>query len=162
MLALDVTDEGSLNSAVRTIEDAYGGVSVLINNAGYGEMGPLEEVPIEAFRRELETNVVGLLRLTQLVIPTMRRRGYGRIVNMSSMGGLMSLPGGGAYYASKYALEGLSDSLRAEVAPFGIDVIVIEPGLVTSGFNATARQSSALAPYGGPYEGLKEALRCGP
>ncbi len=78
---------------------------------------------------------------------------------MSSMGGRMSLPGGGGYYASKYALEGLSDALRAEVAPFGIDVIVIEPGLVTSGFNATAQQSAALAPNGGPYEGLKQALR---
>ena len=158
-LGLDVTDEGSVTSAVHTIEETYGSVSVLVNNAGYGEMGPLEELPIDAFRRELETNLIGLLRLTQLVLPTMRQRGYGRIVNMSGMGGLMSLPGGGAYYASKYALEGLSDALRAEVAPFGIEVIVIEPGLVTSGFNATARESSALAQNGGPYDGLKQALK---
>ena len=157
-LALDVTDEHSLTSAVGTIEETYGGASVLVNNAGYGEMGPLEEVPIEAFRRELETNLVGLLRLCQLVLPGMRQRGYGRIVNMSSMGGLMALPGGGAYYASKFALEGLSDALRAEVAPFGIDVIVIEPGLVTSSFNTRARQSPALALNGGSYDSLKRAL----
>ncbi len=138
-LALDVTDEGALTAAVRTVEQAHGGVAVLINNAGYGEMGPLEEVPIAALRRQFETNVVGAARLCQLVLPGMRRRGYGRIVNVSTMGGVMAMLGGGAYYASKHALEALSDALRAEVAPFGIAVVVIQPGLVWSGFNATAR-----------------------
>src|SRR5919198_3792022 len=157
-LALDVTDEGSMTRAVRAVEEAHGGIAALINNAGYGEMGPLEEVPIAAFRRQLETNVVGALRLCQLVLPGMRTRGYGRIVNVSTMGGVMAMLGGGAYYASKHALEALSDALRAEVAPFGVDVIVIEPGLVWSGFNATARASAALAPNGGPYDDLKRAL----
>ena len=157
-LALDVTDEGSMTRAVRAVEETYGGIAALINNAGYGEMGPLEEVPIAAFRRQLETNVVGALRLCQLMLPGMRRQGYGRIVNVSTMGGVMAMLGGGAYYASKHALEALSDALRAEVAPFGIDVVVIQPGLVWSGFNATARASAALVPNGGPYDALKHAL----
>jgi NAD(P)-dependent dehydrogenase (short-subunit alcohol dehydrogenase family) len=157
-LALDVTDEASMQRAVDAAHAAFGGVSILVNNAGYGETGPLEEIPLAAIRRQFETNVFGLLRLCQLVLPGMRERRYGRIVNVSTMGGVITMLGGGAYYASKHAVESLSDALRAEVAPFGVDVIVIRPGLVWSHFNAAARASVGLIPRGNSYDELKRAL----
>jgi NAD(P)-dependent dehydrogenase (short-subunit alcohol dehydrogenase family) len=156
-LALDVTDEDSMVNAVREAASLPGGIFALVNNAGYAEIGPLEELAIEDVRRQFETNVIGTLRMCQLVLPGMRRRGRGRIINVSTMGGLLAMQGGG-YYASKHALEALSDSLRAEVAPFGIEVVVIEPGLVWSRFNERARQSKALVSGGGPYDELKRAL----
>lgn len=125
---------------------------------GMARWGHSKRYPIDALRRQFETNVVGALRLCQLVLPGMRRRGYGRIVNVSTMGGVMSMLGGGAYYASKHALEALSDALRAEVAPSGAAVVVIQTGPVWSGFNGAARASAALAPNGGPYDALKHAL----
>ncbi len=137
-LALDVCDEASMRAAVNEVEHAEGAVGVLINNAGYAQEGPVEEVPLDAVRRQFETNVFGLARMTQLVLPAMRRQGWGRIVNMSSMGGRMTLPGGGYYHATKYAVESLSDALRFEVRPFGIDVIVIEPGAIRTRFGDTA------------------------
>ena len=137
-LPLDVCDEASARAAVDTIERAHGAVGVLINNAGYGSEGPVEEVPMSEVRRQFETNVFGLLRLCQLVLPGMRRQGWGKIVNLSSMGGRMTLPGGGIYHATKYAIEALSDALRFEVRGFGIDVIVIEPGAIKTEFGPTA------------------------
>jgi NAD(P)-dependent dehydrogenase (short-subunit alcohol dehydrogenase family) len=150
-LTLDVTDEDQCVGVVRTIEIERGAVDVLVNNAGYAEYGPVEEIPLERWRREFETNLFGVVRLTQLVLPGMRQRGRGRIVNMSSMGGRMAFPLGGPYHGSKFALEAVSDVLRIEVAPFGIDVVLIEPGLVDTGYADTASSGlhdAAEGPYG--------------
>jgi len=133
-LALDVTSEESRRAAVGEIESRHGAVGVLVNNAGYSQSGALETLPLAAFRDQLETNVVGLLGLCQLVLPAMRARRRGTIVNISSMGGRLTFPGGGAYHASKYALEALSDVLRFEVGGQGVDVVLVEPGLIRSGF----------------------------
>jgi NAD(P)-dependent dehydrogenase (short-subunit alcohol dehydrogenase family) len=137
-IALDVTDEASMTRAVREIEQRHGAVSVLINNAGYAQGGAIEAVPIDRVRRQFETNVFGMIRLTQLVLPKMRAQRSGRIVNLSSMGGKLVFPGAGYYHATKYAVEALSDALRFEVRGFGIQVIVIEPGLIKSGFGDAA------------------------
>ena len=147
-LALDVTDEQSMTTAVATVEADAGPVAVLINNAGYGLYGPVEQLPMAEIRRQFETNFFGLVRLTQLVLPGMRRRRRGRILNVSSMGGRITLPGGAFYHASKYAVEALSDALRMEVAQFGIDVVLIEPGPVKTPWNdvAAGSLSSAAAP----------------
>lgn len=155
VLALDVTDESSVTAAVGEIERTAGSVGVLVNNAGYGEYGPVEEVPIDAVRRQFETNVFGLLRLTQLVLPGMRARGSGRVVNVSSMGGRMTLPGGGVYHASKYAVEALSDALRFETRGFGIAVTLVEPGPVHTGFGAYA---TAAPEGGGPYAHFRRGV----
>jgi NAD(P)-dependent dehydrogenase (short-subunit alcohol dehydrogenase family) len=133
-LALDVADEESREAAVREVEARHGAVGVLVNNAGYSQSGALETLPIDLLRAQLETNVVGLLRMCQLVLPAMRARRQGVIVNIGSMGGRLAFPGGGAYHASKYAVEALSDVLRFEVAGFGVDVVLIEPGLIRTGF----------------------------
>ncbi|HEX7291069.1 MAG TPA: oxidoreductase [Conexibacter sp.] len=137
-LALDVTDEQSMISAVRTIEQTHGAVGVLINNAGYSQSGAIETVPLDAARRQFETNVFGLARLTQLVLPQMRDQRWGKIVNLGSMGGKLVFPGGGWYHATKHALEAISDALRFEVRGFGIDVILLEPGLITTEFGNAA------------------------
>jgi NAD(P)-dependent dehydrogenase (short-subunit alcohol dehydrogenase family) len=142
-LALDVTDEDSMRAAVRAVEQAEGAVGVLVNNAGFSQSGAIETVAIDAVRRQFETNVVGPVRLTQLVLPEMRAQRWGRIVNVSSMGGRLTFPGGGCYHASKYALEAISDALRFEVRGFGVEVIVLEPGLITTEFGAAATASMA-------------------
>ena len=129
-------------AAVAAVE---GGVGVLINNAGYSQSGALETLSMDSVRRQFETNVFGLLRLTQLVLPGMRAAGAGKIVNVSSMGGRLTFPGGGAYHATKYAVEAMSDALRMEVRRFGIDVICIEPGLIRTEFGATAAGGVASA-----------------
>jgi NAD(P)-dependent dehydrogenase (short-subunit alcohol dehydrogenase family) len=140
-LALDVTDEESMRRAIATVEAAEGAVGVLVNNAGYSQSGAIEDLPLDRIRRQFETNVFGPIRLTQLVLPGMRRQRWGKIVNLSSMGGKLTFPGGGAYHATKHALEALSDALRFEVAGFGIDVIVIEPGLILTSFGEAAVES---------------------
>jgi NAD(P)-dependent dehydrogenase (short-subunit alcohol dehydrogenase family) len=137
-LALDVTDEASMAAAVQAIETTHGAVDVLVNNAGYSQSGAVEAVPLDRVRAQFETNVFGLLRLTQLVLPAMRRRRQGTIVNLSSMGGKLVFPGGGIYHATKYAIEALSDALRFEVAGFGIRVVLVEPGLIRTGFSDAA------------------------
>jgi NAD(P)-dependent dehydrogenase (short-subunit alcohol dehydrogenase family) len=142
-LALDVTDEQSMAVAVAQIEQAEGAVGVLINNAGYSQSGAIETVPLDAVRRQFETNVFGLVRLTQLVLPKMREQRWGKIVNLGSMGGKLSFPGGGHYHATKHALEAISDAMRYELAGFGIDVILLEPGLITTEFGETATASMA-------------------
>jgi len=160
VLALDVCDEPSMRAAVDEVERREGAVRALVNNAGYGSEGPLEEVPMEEIRRQFETNVFGLIRMTQLVLPGMRRQGSGRIVNLSSMGGRMTLPGGGVYHATKYAVEALSDALRFEVRGFGIDVVVIEPGAIKTEFGATAiAKVDAAARDGSPYTEFREVLK---
>jgi short-subunit dehydrogenase len=148
ILALDVCDEGSIRAAVGAVEQAEGAVGVLINNAGYGQEGAFEETPMTEIRRQFETNVFGLVRLTQLSLPSMRRQRWGKIVNLSSMGGKLTLPGGAFYHATKHAVEALSDALRFEVRGFGVDVIVIEPGPIKTRFGDTAVQSIE-APSGG-------------
>jgi short-subunit dehydrogenase len=130
-----------------------GPVGVLINNAGYGLYGPVEQLPMAEIRRQFETNFFGLVRLTQLVLPGMRRRGRGRILNVSSMGGRITLPGGAFYHASKYAVEAFSDALRMEVAQFGIDVVLIEPGPVKTPWNDVAAASLAAAGAGAATSG---------
>jgi NAD(P)-dependent dehydrogenase (short-subunit alcohol dehydrogenase family) len=142
-LALDVTDERSMQEAVAEIERAEGAVGVLINNAGYSQSGAIETVPLQAVRRQFETNVFGLVRLTQLVLPKMRAQGWGKVVNVGSMGGRLSFPGGGHYHATKHALEAISDALRFELRGFGIDVILLEPGLITTAFGEAATASMA-------------------
>jgi NAD(P)-dependent dehydrogenase (short-subunit alcohol dehydrogenase family) len=142
-LPLDVTDEDSMVAAVRTIEQTHGAVGVLINNAGYSQSGAIETVSMEAARRQFETNVFGLARLTQLVLPKMRDQRWGKIVNLGSMGGKLVFPGGGWYHATKHALEAISDALRFEVRGFGIDVILLEPGLITTEFGTAAVASMA-------------------
>ncbi len=142
-LALDVTDEQSMQTAVDAIEQAEGAVGVLINNAGYSQSGAIETVPLEAVRRQFETNVFGLVRLTQLVLPKMRAQHWGKIVNVGSMGGRLSFPGGGHYHATKHAVEALSDAMRFELRGFGIDVVLLEPGLITTEFGEAATASMA-------------------
>jgi NAD(P)-dependent dehydrogenase (short-subunit alcohol dehydrogenase family) len=185
-LALDVTDEASMERAVQTVEDAEGAVGVLVNNAGYSQSGAIESVPIERVRAQFETNVFGLVRLTQLVLPKMRVQRWGKIVNLSSMGGRFTFPGGGFYHATKHAVEAISDALRFEVRGFGIDVVIVEPGLIKtsfgeaaatgladqvaedgpySDFNARVAQatagvyeSGALARFGGPPEAVAKVI----
>ena len=153
LLPLDVTDEGSMRRAVEEVERAEGAVGVLVNNAGYSQSGAVEEVPMEKVRRQFETNVFGLVRMCQLVLPGMREQGFGRIVNLSSMGGKLTFPGGGFYHGSKHAVEALSDALRFEVRGFGVEVVVIEPGLIRTGFAETAVGSMG-GDGSGPYVGF--------
>jgi NAD(P)-dependent dehydrogenase (short-subunit alcohol dehydrogenase family) len=144
-LPLDVTDEASMQAAVKQVEDTEGAVGVLVNNAGYSRSGAVETVPMEDVRRQFETNVFGLVRMCQLVLGGMRRRRYGRIVNLSSMGGRLTFPGGGFYHGTKYAVEAISDALRFEVKGFGIDVILIEPGLIKTEFGDTVAKEMGEA-----------------
>ena len=160
-LALDVTDETSMAEAVAAVEADAGSVGTLVNNAGYGLYGPVEQVPMAEVRRQLETNFFGLVRLTQLVLPGMRRRRGGRILNVSSMGGRATLPGGAFYHASKYAVEAFSDALRMEVAQFGIEVVLIEPGPVKTPWTDTAAGSlgdAVSGPEADPYAAYKAAV----
>ncbi len=156
-VALDLLDEGSVIRALNTIEARDGPVRVLVNNAGYGQHGPLELTSSEALRRQFEVNVFGPLALCRRVLPGMREAGGGRIVNVSSMGGRLSFPGGGGYHGSKYALEALSDVLRWEVAGFGVGVTVVEPGPVRSAFGEAAL--ATLPPMDGPYAVFGDSLR---
>jgi NAD(P)-dependent dehydrogenase (short-subunit alcohol dehydrogenase family) len=137
-MALDVTDEASMVAAVRAIEAEHGAVFALINNAGYSQSGAVEAIALDRVRAQFETNVFGLLRLTQLVLPAMRAAGGGRIVLLSSMGGRLVFPGGGIYHATKHAVEALGDALRFELGGFGIKVVLIEPGLIRTNFGDAA------------------------
>src|SRR3954471_2810918 len=142
-LALDVADEESMAAAVAAVEAEHGAVGVLVNNAGYSQSGAVESVAPDRLRAQFETNVFGLARMCQLVAPGMRAQGWGKIVNVSSMGGKLTFPGGGVYHASKHAVEALSDALRFELAGFGIDVIVIEPGIIRTGVGDAALEAIA-------------------
>jgi NADP-dependent 3-hydroxy acid dehydrogenase YdfG len=151
-LALDVTDEASMQAAVDAVVAAEGAVGALVNNAGYSQSGAVESVPLAEVRREFETNVFGLVRMCQLVLPGMRERGQGTIVNIGSMGGRLTFPGGGIYHATKYAVEAISDALRFEVRGFGVDVVLVEPGLITTNFGEVAAGSvEAGTESDGPY-----------
>ena len=151
LLALDVTDDGSMTAAVKTVMQETGRIDVLINNAGYGSYGALEDVPPEEARRQFDVNIFGLARLTQLVLPAMRAQRSGRIVNISSIAGKFGEPFGCWYHATKFAVEGLSDSLRMELHPLGIDVVVIQPGATHSEWAKIAHDSLIKSSGDGPY-----------
>ncbi len=150
-LALDVTDDASMTAAVEAVRAAEGAVGVLINNAGYSQSGAVESVPLDRVRAQFETNVFGLLRMCQLALPGMREQGWGKVVNISSMGGRFTFPGGGVYHATKYAVESLSDALRFEVKGFGVDVVLIEPGIIKTHFGDTAVGGIEAGEDAGPY-----------
>lgn len=153
-LRLDLMVEEEIASVVRRIRTDHGGLDVLVNCAGYNSAGPVEHVSIDEARRQFEVNLFGLARLTQLVIPDMRSRGRGKIVNVSSTGGKAHTPLAAWYHAAKFALEGWSDCLRIELAPFGIDVIIIEPGGVKSEFGAIMDERIRATTEGTAYEQL--------
>jgi short-subunit dehydrogenase len=158
-LALDVTDEQSMSDAVKQVEDAEGAVGVLVNNAGYSQSGAVESVNLDDVRGQFETNVFGLIRMCQLVLPGMRSQGWGKIVNISSMGGKMTFPGGGIYHGTKHAVEAISDALRFEVRGFGVDVVVIEPGLIRTQFGDAAVNSiHSGTSQNGPYAEFNTAV----
>ncbi len=151
-LACDVTDEGSMRACVDAVVAAEGAVGALVNNAGYSQSGAVESIDLDSIRRQFETNVFGLIRMSQLALPGMRGQGWGRIVNVSSMGGKLTFPGGGIYHATKYAVEAICDAMRFEVAGFGVDVVCIEPGLIVTGFGDAAVSSLDEGTEGeGPY-----------
>ncbi|WP_042269905.1 oxidoreductase [Paraburkholderia heleia] len=158
-LAVDVTDDAALVATVERIIGEHGRLDVLINNAGYGQYGALEDVPIAEGRRQLETNLFGLARLTQLCLPHMRARHFGKIFNISSIGGKFATPLGGWYHASKHALEGYSDALRNEVRAFGIDVVIIEPGGIETEWGSIAAKEAERYSGHGVYADLVAKFR---
>ena len=177
-LACDVTDEDSMRACVDAVVAVEGAVGVLVNNAGYSQSGAVESVEMDSIRRQFETNVFGLIRMSQLALPGMREQRWGRIVNISSMGGRLTFPGGGIYHATKHAVEAICDAMRFEVAGFGVSVVCIEPGLIVTGFGdaavgALAEGAAAEGPYAefnahvgrltaGAYRGLMRRLGGGP
>ncbi len=158
-VALDVTDDASMVAVIGRILREQCRIDVLINGAGYGEYGALEDVPIAEARRQMETNLLGPARLVQLCLPHMRARKSGKIVNISSVGGKFALPLGGWYHASKFALEGYSDALRNEVRQFGIDVIVIEPGGIASEWEGIAGEGAERHSGHGAYAEMVAKFR---
>lgn len=156
--ALDVTRPETIDAVVSAIEAASGPIDVLVNNAGYGQQGAFETLSLDAFRAQLETNLLGAIATTQRVLPRMREARRGRILMISSMGGRLAFPGGAAYHASKYALEAASDVLRFEVSRFGIGVVIVEPGLVASRYGE-ASLARLERPESGPYAAFHAGLR---
>jgi NAD(P)-dependent dehydrogenase (short-subunit alcohol dehydrogenase family) len=159
-LEMNVCDDFSVQIAIEFVLEKGGGIDVLINNAGVGYMGVVEELSMEEFRQQFETNFFGVLRVTQSILPHMRTRRSGRIVMMSSAAGLVSPPTYGAYSGSKHALEGLTNALRLEMYSFGVEVILIEPGYITTNFQQTARElaqphaeTANASPYAKIYAG---------
>lgn len=151
-LQMDITLQGDIEKVVAQIERGHGGVDVLINNAGFGMYGAVEDTSVDDARYQFEVNLFGLARLTQLVLPHMREQRAGKIINISSMGGRMYTPLGAWYHATKHALEGWSDCLRIEVQQFGIDVVIIEPGAILTEFgdvmSGPMLERSGEGPYG--------------
>ena len=163
-VAMDVTDEGSVTAGVeRILAETAGRLDVLVNNAGYGSYGALEDVPLSEGRYQFEVNLFGLALLVQKVLPGMRERGRGRIVNVSSMGGKIYEPLGAWYHATKFAVEGLSDSLRLELKPFGIDVVIVEPGSIRTEWGSIAadklEQTSGRTAYADQARKVAAVLR---
>jgi NAD(P)-dependent dehydrogenase (short-subunit alcohol dehydrogenase family) len=157
--AMDVTDDASMVDGMARVIDEQGRIDVLVNNAGYGSYGAVEDVPMDEARRQFEVNVFGLARLTQLATPHMRAQGSGRVINISSIGGKFYEPLGAWYHATKFAVEGLSDSLRLELAPFGIQVVIIEPGPILTEWNTISRESLTEVSAGGGYEEMATKVR---
>lgn len=160
-LALDVTGAGSREAAIAEVVEREGAVGVLVNNAGISELGAVETLPLDSVRRLFETNLFGSIALTQLALPGMRDQGWGRVVNIGSMNGRFMMPGMGAYAATKHAVEAVTDALRYELRPLGIDVSLIAPGMVTTGFGAAAAdraETSAAVPVWTDFNGRVEKL----
>ncbi|MFF2815315.1 oxidoreductase [Kitasatospora cineracea] len=157
-LAMDVTDEDSTRAGIERIVAETGRIDVLANIAGYGSYGALEDVPLDEARYQFEVNVFGAIRLTQLVLPHMRARRSGTVVNVTSMGGKIYTPLGGWYHGTKFALEALSDCLRLEAKPFGIDVVVIEPGGIATEWGAIAADKLENSSTGGAYTAQAAAV----
>lgn len=151
VIPLDVTDESSMTNVIDTITKENKSVDILVNNAGYGSYGAMEDVPLKEARRQFEVNIFGLARLTQLVLPGMRQNRYGKIVNISSIGGKMYTPFGAWYHGTKHALEGMTDVLRLEVADFGIDAIIIEPGGIATDWGTIAAENLRITSGSGAY-----------
>ena len=158
VLELDITDEASMSAAVGAVEAEHGAVGALVNNAGYSQSGAIETVPLDEVRRQFETNVFGLARMCQLVLPKMRAQRAGRIVNISSIGGTLVFPGGGFYHATKYAVEAFSDALRFEVQGFGIQVVVVEPGIIRTGFADAVSSALPRTDSAHPYAAFNAAV----
>lgn len=157
-LKMDVTNEVDVRAVVSTIELNHGGVDILINNAGFGMYGAVEDTSIDDARYQFEVNLFGLAHLTKLVLPYMRNKRAGKIINISSMGGKVYTPLGGWYHATKHALEGWSDCLRIEVAQFGIDVVIIEPGLIGTEFGDVLMEPMIQRSGKGPYHQVVDSL----
>ncbi len=158
-IAMDITQEADVLAAVARIEEEAGGVDILINNAGFGLYGSVEDTPLDDARYQFEVNLFGLARLTQRVLPGMRAKGAGKVLNISSVGGKIYTPLGAWYHATKHALEGWSDCLRLEVAPFGIDVVVIEPGAIATEWGDIMSDGLAKRSGEGAYAGLVKRLQ---
>jgi NADP-dependent 3-hydroxy acid dehydrogenase YdfG len=158
VVELDVTDEGSVQQAVATVLSEQGRIDVLVNNAGYGSYGALEDVPLAEAQAQLDVNVIGLARLTQLVLPSMRAQGSGTVINISSVGGRFATPMGAWYHASKYAVEGLSDAMRLELKRFDINVVVIEPGSIQTEWGAIAADKLRATSAQGAYAAQANAM----
>lgn len=150
-VALDLTKDESIIACVNTVLSKEKSIDVLVNNAGHGSYGAIEDVPLEEGRRQFDVNLFGMARLIQLVTPTMRKNHYGKIVNISSMGGKIWTKFGGWYHATKYAVEGLSDCLRIELEPFGIDVIVVEPSGIKTDWGIIAAENLKKTSANGAY-----------
>ena len=157
-LRMDITQEADVAAVVERIQKEHGALDVLVNNAGYAIYGSVEETSIDDARAQFEVNLFGLARLTQLLIPAMRERGRGTIVNISSMGGKIYTPLGAWYHATKHAVEGWSDALRIELKAFGIDVVVIEPGIIATEFGDVMTQPMLDRSGHGPYGKLAHAI----
>ena len=157
--AMDVSDDASMAGGIERVLGEHGRIDVLVNNAGYGSYGAVENVAIEEGRRQFEVNVFGPARLVQLVTPHMREQGSGRIINISSVGGKFYEPLGAWYHATKFAVEGFSDSLRLELAPYGIRVVIVEPGPIRTEWNTIARDGLVASSAGTAYESQAEGVR---
>ena len=156
---LDVTDDQSVNNAIRTIDSEDGRIDVLINNAGYGLVGAFEDLSIDEIKNQYETNVFGLMRVTQAVLPIMRRQKSGIIVNVSSGAGLFGYPGGSAYVSTKFAVEGLSESISYELGPFGIKVVLIEPGFIKTNFANAMLIAKKAQNLNSPYSKMMQRMQ---
>src|SRR5688572_27402252 len=161
-IALDVTDPASIGEAVEQVLRSAGRIDGLVNNAGYGQYGAVEDVSLEEWRAQFEVNLFGTIAVLRAVLPAMRAARGGTVVNVSSVAGRVSIPFAGPYSASKHALEAMSDALRVEVAPFGIRVVLVEPGPISTRFGDRAREATARilgvpGPYSRFYEGAERA-----
>lgn len=157
-LSLDVTDEASMAAAVSQVVENEGRIDVLVNNAGYGLYGAVEEISMTDARRQIETNIFGLARMTQLVLPHMRAQKSGTIINLSSIGGTVHTPLGAWYHATKHAVEGFTDSMRIEVAPFGINMVIVAPGIIATEFAGVLRDQVLKISGDGPYADLANKM----
>lgn len=157
-VALDVTDGERVQTVVSEIVEKEGRIDILINNAGYGSYGAIEDVPIEEGIYQFDVNVIAVARLIQAVLPSMRERKTGKIINISSIAGKIYEPLGSWYHSTKFAIEGMSDSLRVELKPHGIDVIIIEPGPIMTEWNTIARNNLLKTSGTGPYKEQAQAL----